>query len=130
MKERRKFARIKRESLAEYKELEFSFKDNGYASTSIKNISGNGLLFLSEQNFDIGAKLSMKLKIIGWDKQKNDFYRYDETVMPEPLSVIARVVRIEELKQDCLYEIGVEFINIETENSEALKEYISMNLEN
>ncbi len=129
MKERRKFARMNKESLIEYKELAFSLKDNGYQKSNIQNVSGNGLLFLADTGFEIGTKLGLKIKIVGWDKEKNDFYKFDETAMPEPLSVIARVVRIEEVKENELYEIGVEFVNVEPENWDALKKYISKNLE-
>lgn len=124
MEERRKFPRIDKNSTLEYKTLDFPITEDGFLSSRIENISGNGLVFISGKKFEIGSILHLRVGLIGWHKEKNDFYKYDETAVSEPLLILARVVRITELKKSQSYEIGAEFINVSKEDHKAMISFI------
>ena len=129
MEEKRKYSRIEKNSIIEFKELDFPITNEGFASSRIKNISGNGLIFPADKKMEVGTILNLKVMLIGWDKEKDDFFRYDETAISEPLSILGRVVRIVEAVKGKTYEIGVEFINVSEDDRAALTKFIMKKLD-
>ena len=129
MKERRKYSRIEKNSVIEFKELDFPITNDGFASSRIKNISANGLMFPSDRKVEVGTMLNLKALVIGWDKEKDDFFKYDETAISEPLSILGRVIRLVEVKKGKSYEIGVEFINVSEDDRAALTKFIMKRLD-
>jgi len=131
MKERRKFSRAGKNSVVEFKELEFPLTEKDYSNSNIKNISGNGLLFESKNKFDIGASLHLKISLIGWDKDRPGFnIKAPSSPLLPPVSVIGTVVRIEEVKKDSLYDIGIKFTNIDKDDEAGIISFLNKNLEN
>jgi c-di-GMP-binding flagellar brake protein YcgR len=129
LQEKRKFSRIEKNSIIEFKELDFPIINDGFVSSRIKNISANGLIFPSDKKVEIDTILNLKVKLIGWDKEKDDFFKYDETAISEPLSILGRVVRVVKATKDKSYEIGVEFINVSEDDRDALKKFIMKKLD-
>jgi len=128
LEERRRFPRINKNSTVEFKELEFPISKEGFFTSHILNISANGVIFEAEKKFSIDTMLQLRINLIGWHKEKNDFYKFDETAVSEPLLAIGRVVRIEELKKAKSYKIGVEFINLNEDDKEALISFIQKSI--
>ncbi len=127
-KERRKFSRIDKNFRLEYKLMDLSKAESFFVKSKVKNISANGLLLESEKQYDIGDLIQLKVYIMGIEKEKTGFFKYDQTAISEPMTILARVVRIEEIKKNKLYDIGVEFKNIYEDDSDALVTYINKNI--
>ena len=127
-KERRKFSRIDKNFRLEYKLMDLSKAESIFVKSKVKNISANGLLLESEKQYDIGDLIQLKVYIMGIEKEKTGFFKYDQTAISEPMTILARVVRIEEIKKNKLYDIGVEFKNIYEDDSDALVTYINKNI--
>lgn len=128
MKERRKFSRIDKCSLIEFRKLENFPAEEDYSNSSIKNLSGNGLLFESDRKFDIGTALHLKISLIGRDKEKSGFNMEDPVSVIHPVSIICRVVRVEELEKNHLYDIGIRFINFYEDDAAGFIDFLNNNL--
>jgi hypothetical protein len=127
--ERRKYVRIPSQNILYFKK--FSARDlmvderiERKIEAITKNLSVGGVLFDSDIKYNLGTLLKIELNLPGWEKFKNEFYRYDKTSQTEPLIVLAHVVRLEVLIPDKCYEIGVCFSAIDTGHKWALMKYI------
>ena len=128
MKERRKFSRIDKRSLLEFRELEDSHSKEDYSNSSIKDISGSGLLFEAVRKFDIGTVLHLKISLTGHDEEKHGSNKGDPISVIHPISVICKVIRVEELEKDHLYDIGIKFINFYEDDAAGFINFLNNNL--
>ena len=128
MKERRKFSRIDKHSLLEFRELKDSHSKEGYSNSSVKDISGSGLLFEAVRKFDIGTVLHLKISLTGHTEEKLGHNMEDPISVTHPISIICKVVRVEELKKDHLYDIGIKFINFYEDDAAGFIDFLNNNL--
>jgi len=91
-----------------------------YAST--KDLSEGGLLFHADILFPIGTYVKLQFFVHDWEKHKIEFYR-EEDIEKGPFTVIGKVVR-DELLAPGRFDIGVEFIAVDTGHKQALRNYI------
>ena len=129
MKERRAFARLDKKSLIEFKELQHPITEKKYSTSNTKDISGSGLLFQSNKKYDIGTLLHLKVVVTGWQKERPGFKKFNESAVSHPISIISKVVRVEEIEEEKLYDIGVQFINFYEDDAAGLVNFIKKNLE-
>jgi hypothetical protein len=94
----------------------------------VKNYSPGGALFESKTPYSLGDILKLEITIPGWQRYKNEFYREDRTSRPEPVVILACVLRVEVLVPDQLYEIGVQFVGIDEGDRWALVKQIKTQL--
>lgn len=129
MKEKRKFARIDKKSLIEFKELKYPVEEKDYLSSNIKDISGSGLLFKSKREYKIGTLLHLKIALTGWDRNRPGFMKTNEASVSHPVSIIGKVVRIEEIEKGISYDIGIKFVNFYEDDAAGLINFINKNLD-
>lgn len=91
--------------------------------SSIKDVSGGGVLLSSENFFDVGTLLELKLNIPGWSRHKTEFLKIDWQSTPEPLVTLGRVVRVERCR-DGSYDVGVVFECIDDDHRDAVAKYV------
>ncbi|MBF0331256.1 MAG: PilZ domain-containing protein [Candidatus Omnitrophica bacterium] len=128
--EKRKFVRIPEEDLVVCEPLDLTgFGGATHMITKrmhvfTKSLSAGGILFGSDQLFEIGALLKLELDIPGWEKYKPSFYKGDEPSGRHPLVVIGKVVRVEDVGKG-QFDIGVAFAAMDSGHKLALKKYLS-----
>ncbi len=79
----------------------------------VKDYSTNGVLFGSEVQYNLGDLLKLEIAIPGWNRLKNKFYAEDQLLGSESVVVLALVMRVECLKPDQMFDIGVWFVGID-----------------
>ncbi len=110
--ERRNFLRVNKDSKVAFKKMDRSFESDDFNISEIKNISGSGLLFDSDKKYRIGDLLHLKLTLLGLKKTDKELMDIDDLINSEKINMAARVVRVEEIEEDHIFEIGVTFIEI------------------
>lgn len=123
--DRRRYIRIPEKDLLSHELLAVtSFDPEGthkkFAST--KDFSEGGLLFQSEILFPIGTYVRLQFYVHDWDKQQMAFYK-ETDIEKGPFTVVGKVVRAEILGRTN-FEIGVEYVAVDTGHKQALKSYI------
>jgi hypothetical protein len=123
--ERRRYIRIPERDLLSHEPLAIrSFHADGvhknYAST--KDLGEGGILFQSDVLFPIGTYIKLQFYVHDWEKHKMEFYK-EEDLEKGPFTVIGKVVRDEVLSPGC-FDIGIEFIAVDTGHRQALRTYI------
>lgn len=98
--------------------------DENLEKSTTKNLSGSGVLFESPEIFAVGSTLKMRIDAPGWEKYKTEFYKADKLSTPEPVIILARVVRVEVVDEG-KFDIGVCFIGIDGDHQKALMKYVA-----
>lgn len=107
---RRRFSRIGEKVALQYRVRENDARSGADAGEPMSiNIGGGGLLFGIEEPVAISAVMDIEINL---------------PVSPIPMSVVARVVRVEEIDAGNRYDVGVEFLEICDEDKRALEEFI------
>jgi hypothetical protein len=88
-----------------------------------KSLSEGGILFGSDEAFEIGSLLKLELDIPGWEKFKPEFYKGNKPSGRQPLIVLGKVVRIEDVGKG-QFDIGVAFTAMDQGHKLALKKYL------
>jgi c-di-GMP-binding flagellar brake protein YcgR len=73
--------------------------------TSIRNISGGGILFKAHEYLPIGTQLEITISI---------------PPIENPITILVEVVRVERIKNANKYWVGVKFLDIKEEDREAI----------
>ena len=128
-RERRKYLRISRNyildcTLFSIKNLQME-PDQQVMQGVMRNISAGGVLFESECKFAVGTLLKIDLALPGWQRFKTEFLKEDTFSISEPLTVLARVVRLEVIELDRLYDVGVCFSAVDEGHKIGLLKYIN-----
>lgn len=128
-KDRRKYYRVDRSCVLRCER--FSAKNfnekklQDEAGGVVKNLSVGGILFETNQLYPIGTLLKAELNLVGWEKFKSEFYKPDISSKAQPLVVLAKVSRVELVKNTGIYDIGLSIVSIDEGHREALKKFIS-----
>lgn len=122
--EKRKFNRMQMDQLAEFREYDLQKGDSALIPSNLKNVSGSGVLFETENPLEVGTLIKMKLKIPGWEKYKSEFIKPDWKSTSEPLVTLGYVARVEETEKDESYETGVDFVCMDEKHKQALMQFI------
>ncbi len=127
MKEKRKFKRLPKKSKLLYKFLKFSPEGSELREAQYKDVGGGGILFETEEEIPIGTLLKIEFDLQGWHKYYPGFFKFDQTSISEPITVVAQVVRVREIEKNKKYEIGVKFVNIDESYREGVINFIEAN---
>lgn len=127
--ERRKYLRVERNCILRHEPLTESIlfeqsDKKGKRGGLVINVSAGGILFETNQPYEIGAVLKVECKLPGWEKFKNGKSRSGIPVKAEPLIIVARVMRVE-MVTDGVYDIGLSIASIDEEHREILKKYLA-----
>jgi hypothetical protein len=124
--ERRRYIRIHEEDVLVCEPFDvaaFGGKTSKRMHAFTKSLSEGGLLFESDQAFEIGALLKLQVDIPGWEKYKPEFRKGDEPSGRHPFIVLGKVVRIEDVGGG-VFDIGVLFTAVDPGHKLALKKYL------
>ncbi|MCK5708109.1 MAG: PilZ domain-containing protein [Candidatus Aureabacteria bacterium] len=127
--EKRKYIRIPRENVM-YVSLcdihaEMNLKqENTKIEVRTKDISAGGILFESSKKFDIEDLLKIEIILPNWEKYKKTFFGSDISYPTKPFLILGKVIRIEFLR-DNIYDIGINFVGVETSHQELLLNYLN-----
>jgi hypothetical protein len=122
--EKREYYRLPYEFKVSFKPLEFPLGEHRKKSSKIKDVSGGGLLFESDDMYEIGTVLQLELEIEGWYRHRSSFFKSTKEKVSEPLTVIGEVIRVERF-DDNTYDIGVKFTNVYDDDHNSLIKYIN-----
>ncbi len=126
--ERRQFIRIDEEDLLvcePFDPANFSGSIAKRIRTFTKSLSESGILFETNDPYAVGALLKLQIDIPGWEKYKLEFYKADVLSRHQPLVVLGKVVRVEDIGQG-RFDIGVVFTAIDSGHRLALKKYLQI----
>ncbi|MEI8012917.1 MAG: PilZ domain-containing protein [Candidatus Omnitrophota bacterium] len=126
--EKRKFLRINEEDVLVCEPFDVSVLDGvsvKRAHVVTKDLSEGGLLFESGEAFAIGTILKLQVDIPGWEKYKREFFKADQRLDRQPLIVLAKVVRIEDVGGGHS-DVGVAFVALDSGHRLALRKYLKI----
>jgi hypothetical protein len=127
--EKREFLRIPKESQVRYHELKYPSDESNAENTTIKNLSGGGLLFTAGKNIGIGTVLQLDITAQGWEKHHPGFLKVGETSISKPITAVGQVIRSDETVKNVEYDIAIKFVNIYEDDLRALIGYIEKQAE-
>jgi len=125
--ERRRYARIDEEDLLvcePFDPTDFSGSVARRIRAFTKSVSENGILFEADQSFSVGMLLKLQIDIPGWEKYKAEFYKADVSSRHQPLVVLGKVVRIEDIGEG-RFDIGVAFTAVDSGHRLALQKFFA-----
>jgi c-di-GMP-binding flagellar brake protein YcgR len=108
--EQRKFVRIDTKLVVKIEEISSIESPN---KVFTKNISEGGMLFEYNKQYDIGTVLSLVLRLPELEKT---------------IECYGKVVRVEDIGDGELFDIGIMFINVAPEVAKTLVEFIGIRL--
>ena len=124
--ERRKFFRIHEEDVLVCEPFDASVLGGSSLKRRhvvARNLSQGGLLFESREPFEIGTILKLQADIPGWEKYKTEFIKVDALSGRQPLVMLGKVVRVEDIGAGN-FDIGVAFLALDEGHKLALKKYL------
>lgn len=119
--------RLPKEVTVEYEPLTYPF--NGTSDnptvTSSRDISLKGAGFYSLAPVELQTLLTVRLGLKGFRrKSRSKAAIFDPSIVTAPLTVIAEVARCEQLANGSGYIVGVMFVNMDSDDAQALEEYL------
>lgn len=129
--ERRRHARLEQRHMLYHEKYVFGMSDDKeiLEKGTIKNYSLGGTLFESTVQYEPGDILRLAISIPGWEKYKNQFYKDKKSPDLKPVVIMARVLRVQTLVRDEIYDIAVEFIGIDEGDRWTLMKHIKDQME-
>jgi len=89
------------------------------------DISLGGIRFLSPVPYEIGAILSLKIELAGWQGYRKPHSLFVDMAAEEPFSAVGEVVWCREPNERLAFEIGIKFVNVYDEDLRALERYLN-----
>ena len=92
--ERREFKRLQKEYCLEYGLFSDLTDQNNFKKGFVRNLSGGGVLFVSETDFSVGTQLVLKITISGWKKAHDEIVKVPVDGTGLPINAIAEVLGV------------------------------------
>lgn len=129
--EKRQFLRLPREMSISVNRLEYPLSTKKGEAVISKNLSGNGICFLSPKQYEPNTLLDLKIDLRGWQQHlRNISAIVDTATLTKPLTAIGEVIWSKELPDGGGYEVGVSFKDIYEDDHHAFLKYIGKITEN
>ena len=110
MNERRVFNRLEKEYNIEYGPFSSITDIEQLRSSVLKNLSGGGILFCSDESQDIGSHVFLKIYIKGWKDINGTMEKASDETSEMVLKVVAEVLHADaDEKKNCFW-IGAKFL--------------------
>lgn len=123
--EKRKYIRIRAQHMLMHEKYILNpLDDEELVEGLLGNYSAGGVLFESKTKYNIGDLLKLEISIPGWEQFKNEFYKEDAITPSRPIIVLAKIIHVENIVVDELYDIGVCFVGIDENHRWALMKQI------
>ena len=123
---RRDFPRISRRAAVTVSKLEYPVSDVQAKPADIKDVSREGVCFITTELYQPGTMLNLAIELRGWQHYlRTTTSIVDAATMSKPLTAIAEVVWNKRLAPGCGYEVGVRFKDIYEDDLQAFHEYLS-----
>jgi hypothetical protein len=123
---RRDFPRISRKAAMTVMKLEYPVTDGEAKPADIKDMSRQGVCFITAEFYEPGTMLNIAIELRGWQHYlRTTTSIVDAATMSKPLTAIAEVVWSKKLAPGCGYEVGVRFKDIYEDDLQAFNEYLS-----
>lgn len=123
MNERRRHFRVAKETVITCQEVAYPLDSTTEFPVSMLDVSESGVKFDAPHPLAPGTPVQLALRLEGWNRHKNSFFRYQETLPSQPLAALGKVVRCIPIEGNG-HEIGVEFIDIWRDHWDAMKRYL------
>lgn len=115
---RRRYSIIPRETIVgfhKFRLLSIKTKEK-VESLYTGDMDEEGILFETDIKLELGTVIQISMKPHGWhgyqrQKPYHEIYQFNKGNSSNLITVIARVVRIEELEEDKAYEVGAQLLN-------------------
>lgn len=120
--ERRKFIRIPSKDIITCKKYGV-VSGHDAQEVMLRNISAEGILFQSKEQYALGDVVKIEIYLPGWEKFNQEFYKDDALSYQRPLVALGTVSRIE-LISSGTYDVGVYLSGVDEGHRWALGEYI------
>ena len=110
IQDNRKYQRLVKECRVEYCLFKSIVTKEGLKDSSLNDLSGGGASFYSEENYDNGTQLYLKIYVPGWSHNDGELEQVGDNAAEVILETIAEVVHIEfhEIKNN--YIVGTKFL--------------------
>ena len=121
-RDQRRFRRVSEQVSIDVNELTYPLPDNDGQPAEGRNIGEEGICFAIERSFAPGAVLSLKIRLVGWQRHKRSVaVLIDDDQAAAPLTVVAEVVWCRQTHSaPDRFEVGVKFLNIYEDDYRAL----------
>ncbi len=126
VKERRRFVRVPAKCHVIADRIHYSAKADTKTLAEARNISANGVLFVSEQEFHADEQFKVAI-CLGRDKSGRVKLTDCHDAATAELTAVCRVVRSKKLP-DGMFEIGAEFERVYQEDLLGLKDFLAQEL--
>ena len=138
---RRQYRRLDIDATIDYKK--FSFEDlfeeednevvninskKNFIRTKLKNVSPKGIFFESTKRLELGSIVKVSIDLPGWGNYRSEYFKGFASSV-KPLTVLATVIRVEELFGQEIYGIALKFSAIDTDHQKAIAKFIHDKLE-
>ena len=121
--DRRTHARLPKEARITCQEISYPLGSTPEVTVQMVDVSEGGVGIETPRAFDSGTVLQIALILDGWQRYTSGFGRYDEGLIPKPLTAVGRVVRCTP-KGDGRYDVGVQFVDIWDDHWRAMRVYL------
>jgi hypothetical protein len=106
----RKYQRLSKEYHVEYGPVSDMFEGARLKSSRVKNVSGGGVLFGTDEALEVGSKVFLSILVTGWRNEDGSFIPVPDTTSELRLEAIAEIVRVEHDVERGYYRTGAKFV--------------------
>jgi len=135
--ERRRHKRLKQKFSVKFKKFIFPFSNDNslWHKGIIANISGCGVFIQAQKDFleddlKIGDMLHLEIELGKWNEYKANDRPFDYYYQREPLTVLGKIVRLEESDGKRFIYAGIDFVGVDESHKIMVLKYIEKKLKN
>jgi c-di-GMP-binding flagellar brake protein YcgR len=121
--ERRQFLRVAAEDVVLCEEYTIPPSNDPPVEARISNLSAGGILIISNHAYTPGVVLRLSLRLPGWEKYKQEFFKAAAPSLSRPLTALGTIVRVDRIDSD-MYELAVSLSGMDNGHRQAVDRYI------
>jgi hypothetical protein len=106
----RKYRRLSKEYQLEYAPVAALFAENTLKASLVKNVSGGGVLFGTDEVLPLGSKIVVFIHITGWRHDDGSYIPVQDPASELRLKAIAEIVRVEQDPDQGFFRTGARFV--------------------
>jgi len=121
--ERRQFLRVAAENVVFCEEYAIPPSDDPPVEARISNLSAGGILIKSDHAYALGDVLRLSLRLPGWERYKQEFFKAGVPSLSKPLTALGTVVRVTQVGPN-VYELGICLSGMDEGHRRAVDRYL------
>lgn len=122
--ERRQDKRIPKNLRVEFREFKFPLVQQPTREARCIDISAGGMCISCSEQYSEQTKLQVKIFIPGFNKYHPGYFKVFESDAGQFFQAIAELVRVKEVLPLSRYELGIQFLDIDSQDWSALRKFI------